>query len=411
MKKVLSLVLVAIFVLTGCSALSGSDNGGVAAVAFRAELKEQPVVSLGDDFARGVNDFGFQAAGLLYAADDNFAVSPMSIELALAMTRAGAAGATAQQMKDALGLSTLSDEQIIGACRSLMWRANTGGMEAANSIWLGTRYTYSENFVNTCLNDFMADAYPLEIPGAKDDINNWVSEKTHEKIQDLLEQEPDDTTELILVNALYYLGDWAIPFKADDTYDEDFNTPDGMVTTSFMHSDWHIPYYQDDIFSMISLQFKGGNNEGRYAMALLLPVQGISIRDLLDSLDGDSFASALSALSEEQVLIKLPKFEYMYSASLKDTLVGMGMTDAFDPYAADFSGMTEEANQLYISDVLHKCYIRVDELGAEAAAATAVEMAAAAMPMEDPATFYADRPVPVRHLLAGGTARLPLWAS
>ena len=89
--------------------------------------------------------------------------------------------------------------------------------------------------------------------------------------------------------------------------------------------------------------------------------------------------------------IKLPKFEYMYSASLKDTLIGMGMPLAFDPSSADFSGMTVEPNLLYISNVLHKCYIRVDELGAEAAAVTEVEVAAAGIP-EDPVTFFADRP-------------------
>jgi serpin B len=114
--------------------------------------------------------------------------------------------------------------------------------------------------------------------------------------------------------------------------------------------------------------------------------------DMLDMLDGDSFEAALSGLSEQEVDIKLPKFEYMYSMSLKDMLIGMGMPLAFDPDAADFSGMTEEENELSIGDVLHKCYICVDELGAEAAAVTAVEMVATGAPMEDPTTFYADRP-------------------
>lgn len=388
MKKICFVALVLIFALAGCSGVS--NNGGVASIGYRAELKEQPVVSLPENFSRGVNDFGFGAAELLYAADENLAISPVSIELALAMTRAGAVGETAEEMKNALSLSALSDEQIIEACRSLMWRANTGGMEAANSIWLGKRYTYSEEFVNTCLNDFMADAYPLEIPGAMDAINGWVSEKTHEKIDKLLAQEPGELTEMILCNALYYLGDWAIPFEANDTYDQDFNTPGGPVTTSFMHSDWSIPYYENDAFSIISLEFKGEAGEGKYAMALLLPAQGTDINNMLASLDGDTFAAALSGLTEQQTQIKLPKFEYMYTVSLKDTLIDMGMPLAFDSNTADFSNMTEEANLLYISSVLHKCYIRVDELGAEAAAVTEVEMTAGFTPPET--TFYADRP-------------------
>lgn len=396
MKKVLWFVLALILILTGCSGISGPTNSatdnGIAAVAYRATLKEQPVEALDDDFARGINDFGFGAASALYGKDANLALSPVSIELALAMTRAGASGETAEEMKNVLCLGTLSDEQIMSACRMLMWRANTDGMEAANSVWLGKRYTYSKDFVNTCLDDFMADAYPLEIPGVMDAINQWTNEKTHGKIEKLLEQEPDEATELILCNALYYLGDWVLPFEANDTYDEEFTAPDGTVTTSFMHSEWSVPYYKNDAFSMISLEFKSEDDGGKYAMALLLPAEDTNVADMISSLDGDAFAAALSGMDEQQTRIKLPKFEYMYSASLKDTLKSMGMPLAFDPDQADFSGMTEEENSLFISEVLHKCYIRVDELGAEAAAVTGVIMSATGAPMDPPATFYADRP-------------------
>jgi serpin B len=127
-------------------------------------------------------------------------------------------------------------------------------------------------------------------------------------------------------------------------------------------------------------------------LALMLPAEGKNVSNLLAALDGDSFAAALSGLAEQQVKIKLPKFEYAYSTPLADTLAAMGMTDAFDPDVADFSGMTGTDNDLFISAVLHKCYIRVDELGAEAAAATGVMMNGTAMPVEEPATFYADRP-------------------
>jgi serpin B len=112
---------------------------------------------------------------------------------------------------------------------------------------------------------------------------------------------------------------------------------------------------------------------------------------MLPALEGKGFAEALLGLSGQVTDIALPKFEYMYSVSLKDTLAVLGMPDAFDPDAADFSGMTEEVNDLYISEVLHKCYIRVDELGAEAAAATEVAMAGTGMPA-DVKEFRADRP-------------------
>ncbi len=271
-KKSISLILMVLFVFAGCSAPGQeSSHNGVAAVAYRAELKEQPVSALDADFAQGVTGFGVRTAEQLFDTDKNLAISPVSIALALAMARAGASGETAQQMKDALGLSALTDAQIVQACKALMWRANTGGMEAANSVWMGTRYTYNEDFVNTCTGDFMADAYPLEIPGAMDAINGWVSGKTHGKIEKLLEEEPSDMTELILVNALYYLGDWVQPFEADSTYDDTFRAPYGAVTASLMQSEWPVPDYQCSDFKMISLAFKGGEGKGSYAMALLLP--------------------------------------------------------------------------------------------------------------------------------------------
>ncbi len=389
MKKLLLAVLAAALVLAGCAGSASRD--GIQAMGYKAEITLQPIESLGDNFSRGVNDFGFGIAGKLYGTDVNLALSPVSLELALAMTRAGAAGDTAEQMKDTLGLSALSDEEIIEACRQLMWRANTSGMEAANSVWLGDNFTYRQEFIDTCTGDFMADAYELNIPGAKDDINAWVSSKTHKTIPQLLAEEPSGDTELILCNALYYLGDWVLPFEADNTHDGDFAAPSGTVSVSFMNSDWSVPYYGNDLFTMISLQFKSESSGGRYAMALLLPAEGTGIADMLPMLDGDSFAAALSGLDEQQVSIRLPKFDFMASASLKDTLVNMGMSAAFDSNAADFSRMTEEANSLFINEVLHKCYIRVDELGAEAGAATEVGIENGAMPMS-PATFYADRP-------------------
>ncbi len=384
MKKVLILILIVSLALAGCRS--------VEAVGYEGELEAQPITALDESFARGVNDFGFGTAALLFGADANFAVSPVSMELALAMTRSGAAGDTAQQMKDALGLSALSDDQIIAACRMLMWRANTGGMEAANSIWVDADYPFNEDFINTCTGDFMADAYPLTIPGAMDAINKWISERTHKRIEKMLQEEPDELTKLVLCNALYYLGEWELPFDANDSWDDTFHAASGDVSTPFMHSGWSVPYYSNSDFSMISLNFKRAAGEGQYAMALMLPAEGQSVSQLLNSLDGDSFAAALSAMKEQKVNISLPKFEYMYSASLVDTLSAMGMTDAFNPDMADFSGMTDGGEPLYISAVLHKCYIRVDELGAEAAAATVVSMETGAAVIDQPIVFDADRP-------------------
>jgi|AGTN01.2.fsa_nt_gi Serine protease inhibitor len=399
MKKT-ALIILAAAMLAGCAVqaapgISGEVSGATAEIkppGLTARLSEQPVEALGADFVSGVNSFGFSAASRLYGGEANLALSPAGIELALCMTRAGAAGRTKQDMAGTLGLSGLTDAQIADACRLLMWRANTGGMEAADAIWIGEGLTLSDGFAKTCAEDFMADAYALQIPGAMDAINAWAGGKTHGRIDDIIQRELRPDTRMALANALYFLGDWAEPFEANDTRDEAFSAPSGSVTTPFMHSTRAVPYYENDDFSMITLDFRGGDCEGRYAMAFLLPAEGSSAEELLASLSGGDFAQALSGAQSRETLISLPKFEFSYFIKLNDTLIGMGMGVAFSG-EADFSAMTAEPNGLYIDEVLHKCFVKVDELGAEAAAVTAVIMReGAAMPPGDAAVFHADRP-------------------
>lgn len=395
MKKIIFIALSLVFLLAACSP-AAKDNtdadGNVKPDSYRAVLKQQPIQPVNEAFTSGVNSFGFRSAGMLYDTDQNLAISPVSLELALAMTRTGAAGSTADEMAKALSLTGLSDEDIVSACRSLMWRCNTGGMEAANSIWIDKEFPFSKDFIDACTEDFMADAMPLEIPGAMKAINDWAKDKTHGKIDKIIGEELDPLTKIVLCNALYYLGDWEVPFEANDTHDGEFVSPGGNVTASFMHDERGVPYYKNDEFSMISLSFQSEENEGKYAMAFLLPAEGSDVAAMLSSLNAESFSGALAGLEDTRVKIKLPKFEYSFFTSFKDTLKSLGMNEAFAD-SADFSGMTGSDNDLYVFDVLHKCYIRIDEMGAEAAAITEVQMGlTAAMPPENIIEFYADRP-------------------
>lgn len=392
MKKMIPLILAAVMLLGACSMnVTKKDTPNSKQVSYLAALKAQPVEAVDKNFASGVDLLGFKSANLLYNKDENLAISPVSIELALAMTRSGAKGDTANEMAKALGLNGLSDEQIAAACKSLMWRANTGGMKAANSLWVNGSYSFSKDFIDGCTNDYMADVMPLQIPGAMKAINSWVSDKTKGKIDGIISQELDPSTPMVLCNALYFLGDWETPFEANDTHDGDFSSPSGTVTAKFMNSDWHVPYYQNDKFSMISLSFKSKDGEGKYAMAFILPKEGEELSGMMASIDSNTFSGALSGMQDQQVLIKLPKFKFTFGASLADTLKALGMKTAFSG-SADFSGMTGGQSGLFISDVLHKCYIRVDEKGAEAAAVTSALMAGGAAPSKDIKQFYADRP-------------------
>jgi serine protease inhibitor len=396
MKRFVVLIISAVLLLGACSvnAPKGSYASFQAAVPvkYKAVMKEQPVTALDPAFVSRVNTFGLKAAGILSKTDENLALSPASIETALCMTRAGAAGDTAKDMAKALGFEGLSDEQITAACKSLMWRSNTGGMEAANALWAGEGLTLSDKFAGICTEDFMADAGALKIPGAMDEINSWAKDKTHGRIDKIIMEELDPSTRMVLANALYFLGKWAAPFEANETYDEQFAALEETVKASFMHVTRGVPYYENKNFKMISLEFKSDENEGKYAMAFILPAEGKDAGALLSSLDGEKFADALFGLKSRQTIISLPKFEFSYYTSLKDTLIGLGMGTAFSDNA-DFSAMTKEPNSLYISEVLHKCFVKADELGAEAAAVTVVVMEEGmAMPPENAAVFKADRP-------------------
>ncbi len=409
-RKLITIVFVLTLILTACSApeapepASDPQTTGSAAnapadpavsmqtVAYRAQLAAQPIEPLPDSFVSGINGFGFAAAPQLFNASSNLAFSPASLTLALSMTREGAAGETKTEMSQTLGLSGLTDEEIRAASRSLMWRANTGGMEAANAVWLSQDYTFSEPFLTAAMQDYFADAFPLIIPGAKDAVNAWANEKTHGRIRKIIDDEVHSGSPILLANALYFLGDWERPFEASDTADGEFAAPDGPVTVPFMRSDRGVPYYANDDFSMISLFFKGEADQGRYAMAFILPAEDKSLADLLPRLTADTFKSALSEAMEQEVWIRLPKFEFEYFTEMRDTLIQLGMGQAFSR-DADFSAMTKQINGIYISNVLHKCYVRIDELGAEAAAVTVVEMRdGAAMQINEPPKFYADRP-------------------
>ncbi len=396
MKRIFLIAISSAFLLTACSNMTpentspaGTSSAFSETKYVRSALIQQPIQPVNAGFVSGINSFGFKSTALLYSENENLALSPVSLELALAMAQTGAAGVTADEMKQALGLEGLSDDDIKAACRSLMWRANTGGMETANSIWLFEGYPFSEEFIRGCTEDFMADAFPLVIPGAMHDINSWAGEKTHGRIDNILSEDPSPP--LVLCNALYYLGDWETPFEANDTRDGDFASPGGPVNVPFMHSERGAAYYSNDNFSMLSLPFKSGEGEGKYSMAFLLPSEGGSITEMLSSLGAESFSEALGGLVMQQVRIKLPKFEYSFFARFKETLKALGMNAAFG--SADFSNITGSPNDLYIDDVLHKCFIRVDELGAEAAAVTVVEFrAGAALAPDNIALFFADRP-------------------
>lgn len=405
LKTILSLILISslLIAMAGCSGLSIKSDPTVKknedVKSYEAVLSAKEITPFSSEFTSGINRYGFDVLLDLYDGE-NIAVSPASLELALLMTAMGASGTTRDEMIDVLRMTGLSDEEIRSSVSQLMWRSNNNGMEAANSLWMQEDYGFSGSYLDTCTEDFMADLYSVDFrndsEGAKDLINAWADDKTHGKIPKILNNELSDMTRMVLVNALYFLGEWETSFEKDSTHDDTFHGTNGDAEVPFMHADWEVRYYEGRTFQLIILPFRGDDDEsGPFAMSFILPKEGYSPEEAAEELSETGFETAVANASSTEVIISLPTFEFDYGTSMIKTMQALGMNDAFTGDAM-FDRMLESGEQdLFISDIIHKTYIRVDEEGAEAAAVTAVVMDAMAMPNEEPEkiiVFDADRP-------------------
>lgn len=365
-------------------------------ISYLVKLIPQEKSDISDPVASGMNQYAFDVMKDLYD-NKNMTISSVSLELALLMTASGAQGETREEMLNALRMSGFTDEEILAGAKQLMWRANQNGLHAANSIFVQKDFGLQQSFLDILSNTFMAGAFEEDFINKGDvatqDINQWADENTNGKIPELVGDKLPEDTRLVLVNTLYFLGKWAQPFKAENTYDQAFHGTEGETEVPFMHDKLTIDYYEGDTFQYIALPFKGVDDETTkpLAMSFILPNEGVTIEDVFAEVEEIGFSEIIAASKQEEVEVSLPKFEFDFETSMVDTMKNLGMNLAFD--GADFSAMTTDPVDLVISDIIHKTYIKIDEEGAEAAAATAVVVGLTAV--ADPGTvkiFTADRP-------------------
>jgi serine protease inhibitor len=332
----------------------------------------------------------------------NLFYSPYSIYLALAMTSAGAKGQTATQMAKALHFS-LPQERLHPALDALDLQLASRGQGAkgqdgqgfrlriANSIWGQASYQFLKPFLDTLATNYGAGLRTLDFAAApepaRQTINGWVKDQTEGKIPDLLPQGVIDVmTRLVLVNAIYFNAAWKSPFTPTLTKPMPFHLADGKtVDVPTMSDTVSVLYAKGQGYQAVALPYDGDELD----LVILLPDAG-TFAEFEQGLASAQVEGVLAALSTKQVALSLPKLKYESKLELVETLKSLGMSDAFDPKKADFSGMTEQ-RELYISDVVHKAIIALDEKGTEAAAATGVVMRTASAPQID-ATVAVDRP-------------------
>jgi len=329
----------------------------------------------------------------LCADQETVCVSPYSATVALAMAYNGARNQTKEQIAKALHISDVSTEefnrQIVATELSI---SETGDDDtqylSANSLWVDKDFQIYSTYEELCRNIFNAEAVSLffKDPATLEAINKWVAEKTQDKISELLKAlDPLDV--VVLINALYFKGNWACQFDEPYTKEKDFFCGDGsikQVPTMVWSDPQSIPYYRNELFESVLLSY----SDSSLSMLLLKPSAEHTLFELLSQLQADKWSSWITQYQKTDCHVSMPRFELDANIDLVPVLQNLGVIDAFE-CEADFFAISNKP--LHISQVVQKTYLKVDEKGSEAAAATAVVLASESV--SPPAlNFVLDRP-------------------
>ncbi len=388
MKRLIAVMLVLLLGLTACGQRD-ADN-----LMQNVPAKAVDVLPDMDAGAAAAADFGVRLFQASAEEGKNTLISPLSVLYALAMTANGADGNTLAQMEQVLGMDTAELNGFMLAYLDLLPESSVYKLNLANSIWFkdDPRFAVEQSFLQTNADYYGADAYKAAFDeGTRSDINNWVKEHTDGMIPEIIDEIPEEAV-MYLVNALAFDAEWQEVYEEYQIRPGTFTREDGtQAEIELMHSEER-RYLEDGMASGFIKYYK----DKHYAFVALLPNEGVSVQEYVESLTGRHLQELLSNPENITVFAAMPKFETEYSIEMSEVLMEMGMTDAFDFRTADFSRLgTYQADgvNLCINRVLHKTFISVFEQGTRAGAATAVEMAAeGAIEIEDYRTVTLDRP-------------------
>ena len=376
--------------------------------------KGRPVSAVGpadlDELVRGNNAFAFDLYRALSSREGNLFYSPFSVSQALARVSAGARGETLRQMEVTLhhrlpqsGLHpafNALDRTLASRGQEPGGAPNSGGeagqyfrLNIANAIWGQEGYHFLPDFLDVLAEYYGAGMIPTDFAGAPDEsrvrINDWVAQETEGKIKDLLPPGViDRSTRLVLTNAIYFNASWHWPFNPRNTRIRPFHLAGGGTVKVRMMTETTKELYgyaRGDGYQAVDVPYSWGE----MSMTILLPDEG-TLEAFEDSLDSEILDRIIDGITTDWVTLTMPLFEFESDFSLDKTLAEMGMPDAFDDRAADFSGMTG-SRDLWISEIVHKAFVSVDEKGTEAAAATGVVMLESG-PGKEPIAVTVDRP-------------------
>jgi len=372
-----SFALVCIFVI----AMTGNTTPAVA-------------IDLTTPLAKPYADFGLDVLRQLSAGhgQDNVFISPYSIAVSLAMLSNGANGTTQQAILKTIHSEGQSPDELNAVNQRLIAQINTTTsvqLAVANGLWIEKSAVLNPKFTQVLGTSYSAEAQNVDFssPAAAQTINVWVSTHTNGRIPKIVDQ-TDPSTVALLTNAITFKGKWSLPFEMDRTKPHDFKSTRGIRKVSMMENSAEYSYANDSTMESIRLPY----SDGTFAMYVVLPHDGNALSSFVQGLTSDKLSAHIAQLRQRKGTIELPRFGLTYDTSLNTTLSKLGMGIAFE-HGADFSGIPQRQAQLRISDVQHASFLKVDEEGTEAAAATSIGIRATAVrPSIPPFHMVVDHP-------------------
>lgn len=392
--KLAALMLGVSLAASGCGGIS-SGTGGSSSNIDEPVPDRQTKVEI-SQLVQGFNDMGFD---LLRQANSvrpqaNTLLSPASIAIALSMTMNGANGPTRDEMARTLGVGELSADEVNQGARALLDAVAQSDSDirlaVANSIWARKGLPIENSFLaaNKAYYDAQVETLDFASPKAPKTINQWVSKRTNDLIPEIVDR-LDPQTIMVLLNAVYFKGDWSVPFSPNSTRPQPFTLDNGdVVERSMMARTGTFAFADRADYSAVRLPYGNGN----FGLLALLPKEGMKLQTLVEQIDSAEWSALSRSLADQRGDLVLPRIQLTDGISLKEPLQQLGMKLAFDDARADFSKLLTPPPASYISAVEHKTFLRLDEKGTEAAAATKVEAALSSAPIAPGFKLVLDRP-------------------
>lgn len=332
-------------------------------------------------FASKTNDFALELYKQVASTDKkNVIISPLSISTCLSLAACGAAGQTAEEMFSVLKYDGAAQKQSVTEQygRVLAGLNANPTLNIANKVYVMNSYTVKASFGEVAQKSFYSEAESVNFAdneGAAKTINGWVEQKTNDKIKDLISSDSlSQDTRMVLVNAIHFKGTWKHQFDKQQTMPMPFwisATESIDVPTMNIKKHFNYGVFEDLNASALELTY----SDGDLSMLIILPNERDGLSKLEEKLQSVNIADLTSKMYSQEVEVALPKFKIEFDLDLKETLEKLGMGTMFTD-KADFSDLLEQPDPLYVSKVVHKAFIEVNEEGTEAAAATGMIMMA-----------------------------------